>query len=191
MGWLIPAEAQDKTNSDLPGDIRAIVRTNVFDTATGKYLLIPQGSRLFGTYDSHVGYGQSRVQAIWKRLIFPDGSDLDLEGMASADAQGAAGLHGHVDNHYRRLVGFALLTSAFYAGSALSQSRRGSVLGYPTAQETASTAASNNMSQEMTEILRRNMNIPPTITVPPGTMFNVVVNEDIIMDGPYRPLPPM
>jgi type IV secretion system protein VirB10 len=139
-GWDIPAVLEQALNSDLPGEIKALVRENVYDTATGRYLLIPQGARLVGTYDSRVGYGQDGIQVVWSRLIFPDGSSVNLEGMAGQDASGHAGLRHDVDNHYKRLVGFGLLTSVFSAAFQLSQTRRGTVLGYPSAAETAGSA---------------------------------------------------
>jgi type IV secretory pathway VirB10-like protein len=190
-GWLLPAILETQINSDLPGETTALLRENVYDTATGKYLLIPQGSRLFGAYDSHISYGQGRVQVVWYRIIFPDASSLSLEGMSGHNTEGSAGFNDKVDNHYKRLITTALLTSAFFAGGALAQTRRGSVLGYPSAQEVASTAAANNMSQEMIEITRRNLNIQPTITIRHGYAFNVICDKDIVFEGPYRALPPL
>ena len=119
MGWDIPAILEQGINSDLPGEVKALVRTNVYDTATGKYLLIPQGSRLVGVYDSQITYGQSRLLVVWSRIIYPDGSSINLDGMMGQDIQGMAGFHDQVDNHYKRLVGAALLTSAFAAGISL------------------------------------------------------------------------
>ena len=85
----------------MTGEIKALVRENVYDTATGRYLLIPQGARLVGAYDSRVGYGQNGIQVVWSRLIFPDGSSVNLEGMAGQDASGDSGLRHDVDNHYK------------------------------------------------------------------------------------------
>jgi type IV secretory pathway VirB10-like protein len=176
-------------DSDLPGEITALVRANVYDTATGHYLLIPQGSRLFGAYNSHVAYGQRGAQAVWYLVVFPDASTLNLEGMQGHDGQGRAGFRDQVDNHYKRLIGTAILTSAFMAGGALAQSRRGNVLGYPSAAETAGTAASTNMQQEALEITRRNLNVQPTIVIRAGYQFDVMVNRDMVFDGPYQPIP--
>jgi type IV secretion system protein VirB10 len=125
-GWDIPATLEQAVNSDLPGELKALVRENVYDTATGRYLLIPQGSRVVGTYDAHVAYGQSRVQVIWNRLIFPDGSSINLSGMVGQDAQGASGFHDKVDHHYARMFGMALLTSAFSAGIQMTQGNQSS-----------------------------------------------------------------
>ena len=86
-GWVIPAVLQQALNSDLPGEIRALVRESVYDTATGKYLLIPQGARLVGSYSARVSYGQNGIQVIWDRIIFPDGSSIVLDGMTGQDAK--------------------------------------------------------------------------------------------------------
>ena len=95
-------------NSDLPGQTTALVRRNVYDSRTGRYLLVPQGSRLVGEYDSRVAFGQSRVFVAWNRLIFPDGRSLDLAGMQGADVAAAAGLRDRVNNHFVRTFGSAL-----------------------------------------------------------------------------------
>src|SRR6202035_5405090 len=104
MGWDIPAILEQGVNSDLPGEVKALVRSNVYDTATGEYLLIPQGARLLGTYNSVISYGQARVQVVWTRIIFPDGTSINLDGMSGHDDQGRAGFHDQVNNHYVRLV---------------------------------------------------------------------------------------
>jgi type IV secretion system protein VirB10 len=185
-GWDIPAVLEQALNSDLPGEIKALVRENVYDTATGKYLLIPQGARLVGAYDSRVAYGQNGIQVVWSRLVFPDGSSINLEGMAGQDASGLAGLRHDVDNHYKRLLGFGLLTSVFSAAFQLSQTRRGSVLGYPSPAETAGSAVGGQISQLGADVTRRNLNVQPTIKVPVGYRFNVRVNRDMLFESPYR-----
>jgi type IV secretory pathway VirB10-like protein len=187
-GWDIPAILEQALNSDLPGEIRALVRENVYDTATGRYLLIPQGSRLTGTYDSRVSYGQDGLQVAWTRLIYPDASSIDLGGMSGQDAKGYTGLRHDVDNHYRRLLGFGMLTSLFSASFQLSQTRRGGLLGYPSAGEIAGSAVGRELSQLGADVTKRNLNIQPTIKVPVGYRFNVRVNRDIVFNGPFRPL---
>ena len=184
-GWDIPAVLEQGLNSDLPGEIKALVREDIYDTATGRFLLIPKGARLVGAYDSRVGYGQSAIQVVWNRIIFPDASSIDLEGMIGQDAQGLSGLRHSVDNHYRRLLGFGLLTSAFSASFQLSQSRRGSVLGYPSPGEIAGSSIGGEISQLGADVTRRNLNIQPTIKVPVGYRFNVRVNRDIVFEAPY------
>ncbi len=185
-GWEIPAVLEQDLNSDLPGDLKALVTANVYDTATGRYLLIPQGSRLIGTYDSSIVYGQDGLQAVWNRIIFPDASSIDLGGMIGQDAHGASGLRQDVDNHYKRLVGFSVLSSVFSAAFQLSQSRRGSILQNPSVAEVAASSVGQSVSQVGAEITRKNLNIQPTIKVPVGYKFNVRVNRDILFDSPYQ-----
>ncbi|MDR3734660.1 MAG: TrbI/VirB10 family protein [Acidobacteriaceae bacterium] len=185
-GWDIPATLEQAVNSDLPGELKALVRENVYDTATGRYLLIPQGSRVVGTYDAHVAYGQSRVQVIWNHLIFPDGSSINLSGMVGQDAQGASGFHDKVDHHYARMFGMALLTSAFSAGIQMTQGNQSSgSYGYPTNQQIATQALGQQMGELGMEIARRNMDVQPTIKVPVGYRFNIRVNRDIAFSEPY------
>ena len=187
MGWDIPAILEQGINSDLPGEVKALVRSNVYDTATGKYLLIPQGSRMVGVYDSQIAYGQNRLQVIWSRIVYPDGSSINLDGMIGQDIQGMAGFHDKVDNHYKRLVGSALLTSAFTAGIALSQRQNTSLLTTPTAGQTASSALGQQLGELGTEITRKNLSIQPTVKIPIGYRFNVRVNRDILFETPYIP----
>ena len=189
-GWEIPAALEQGLNSDLPGELKALVMSNVYDTATGQYLLIPQGARLVGAYNSRVGYGQNGVQVAWHRVIFPDGSAIDLNGMAGLDAQGNSGLRDKVDNHYQRLFGFAVLTSLFDAALAVTQSRQQSVLVYPSPTQETESAAGREVSQLGTQITRKNLNVQPTIKIPAGYKFNVRVNRDILFEEPYRPVQP-
>lgn len=187
-GWEIPAVLEQSLNSDLPGELKALVMSNVYDTATGRYLLIPQGSRLIGRYDSQISYGQDGVQVIWERVIYPDASSVDINGMAGLDSHGNAGLRDKVDRHYKRLVGFAALTSMFSAAFDLSQRRTyGSGLVYPSVGDTATASVGREMSQTGAMITRRNLNVQPTVKVPVGYKFTVRVNRDILFDAPYEP----
>jgi type IV secretion system protein VirB10 len=187
-GWEIPAALEQSLNSDLPGEIKALISSNVFDTASGRYLLIPQGSRLVGKYDSRISYGQDGVQVIWDRIIFPDASSVDINGMVGLDAHGNSGLRFDVDHHYKRLFGFAALTSAFSAAFDLSQRNTQSALTYPSVTDTASASVGREMSQTGAQITRRNLNVQPTIKVPTGYKFTVRVNRDILFDAPYQPI---
>ncbi|MDQ2843679.1 MAG: P-type conjugative transfer protein TrbG [Acidobacteriota bacterium] len=185
-GWEIPAVLEQSLNSDLPGELKALVMASVYDTATGEYLLIPQGSRLIGKYDSRVAYGQDGVQVTWSRIIFPDASSIDLNGMVGLDSHGNAGLRDKVDRHYARIVGFSALTSLFTAAFEISQRRNQSVLAYPSPGEAASGAIGRELSQTGSQITRRNLNVQPTIKVPVGYKFTVRVNRDILFESPYQ-----
>ncbi|HLH31322.1 MAG TPA: TrbI/VirB10 family protein [Terriglobia bacterium] len=186
-GWQIPAILEQAINSDQPGELRGFVRESVYDTATGRFLLIPQGSRLFGHYNSSISYAQDAVQVIWDRLIFPDGSSLNLDGMIGQDAAGAAGLRYSVDHHYARLLGFAVLTSLFSAGVQLSQNRNGTILAVPSNGQIVGSSVGGELSQLGAETFRRQLNVQPTIKIPAGYRFNVSVNRDIVFDAPYSP----
>jgi type IV secretory pathway VirB10-like protein len=182
-GWEIPAVLEQSLNSDLPGELKSLVTSNVYDTATGLYLRIPQGSRLIGKYDSRVAYGQDGVQVAWSRIIYPDASSIDLDGMLGLDSHGNAGLRDQVDRHYRRLIGFSVLTSMFTRSSQ-------SALTYPTPAQTAGSAVGQELSQTGAQITRRNLNVQPTIKVPAGYKFTVRVNRDILFEVPYEPVSP-
>jgi type IV secretion system protein VirB10 len=184
-GWDIPATLESGVNTDLPGEVKAVVRENVYDTATGQYLLIPQGSRLIGQYDNRVSYGQSRAIVIWSRLIFPDGSSVDLDGMVGHDASGAGGFHDQVDNHYLRLVSMVLMLSAFTAGIEMSQPQTTSASGILSPSAEATQALGQQFGQLGIEVSRKNLNIQPTVKIRPGYRFNVRVNRDIAFAEPY------
>ena len=189
-GWEIPAVLEQSLNSDLPGELKALVTSNVYDTATGLYLLIPQGSRLVGRYDSRVSFGQDGVQVVWSRIVYPDASSIDLDGMLGLDSHGNAGLRDKVDHHYARLVGFSALTSLFTAAFAISQQRNQSVLVNPSAGQVASGAVGQELSQTGAQMTRRNLNVQPTIKVPAGYKFTVRVNRDILFEAPYESIEP-
>lgn len=189
-GWDIPAALEQEINSDLPGEIRALVRENVFDTATGQYLLIPQGSRLVGEYDSKVAFSQSALLVAWSRIIFPDGSSVDLEGMGSQDVRGRSGLRGDVNRHYGRIFGTAALSSAFSIAAVLAQTRRQQgVFTYPSSGDIAASAAGSEIARLGAAVTRRNLSIQPTIRIPTGTRFSVRVHKDLMFQEPYRPYP--
>jgi type IV secretion system protein TrbI len=190
-GWEIPAVLEQALNSDLPGELKALVSSNVYDTASGRYLLIPQGARLIGIYNSRINYGQDGVQVVWDRVIYSDGSSVDLSGMIGQDAHGFSGFRDKVDRHYTRLIGFAVLTSLFAAASEISQNQNRSLLTYPSPAQVAGSAVGQQASDLGAQITRRNLNAQPTIKVAVGYRFNVRVNRDILFDAPYAPVSPV
>ena len=116
-GTLIAGALLTGIRSDLPGQITGQVTENVYDSPSGRFLLIPQGAKLIGTYDSQVTFGQSRVLLVWTRLIMPNGSSIVLERQPGADAQGYSGLEDEVDNHWGELFKAALLSTLLSVGS--------------------------------------------------------------------------
>jgi type IV secretion system protein VirB10 len=186
-GTIIPAVLLTGLNSDLPGQLVAQVREPVFDTETGQHLLVPQGARLLGLYDHQVVYGQERVLVSWKRIIFPNGASLSLrDGMPGTDAAGAAGFHDQVNHHLVRVFGSALLLSVISAGVQLSQIPDfGQGFGGPTAGNVLGAAVGQQLGQTSSELIRRGLNVAPTIEIRPGYAFNVMVTQDLVFPGHY------
>ena len=186
-GFVLPATLISGINSDLPGQIVAQVSQNVYDTPTGKFLLVPQGARLVGSYSADVAYGQSRVLVAWQRIIFPDGKALDLGSMPGADGGGYAGFKDKVNTHFLRVLTQAVLLSGVTAGISLSQPQNTvSDDGQLTGQSALTQALGQNLGQVTVEILRKNLNVSPTLVIRPGFRFNVVVVKDLTFSKPYR-----
>ncbi|EKT0455027.1 conjugal transfer protein TrbI [Campylobacter jejuni] len=180
-GWNIPAVLITGVNSELPGQILAQVTENVYDTNTGKYLLIPQGTKVVGAYSSNIIYGQSRLLVAWNKLIFPNGDTLNIDSMQGASQDGYTGFEDQVDNHYFRIFGSAFLLSSITAGIALSDNS--STNGEKeTASDKAISQAIQQMGQVASEMIRKNMNISPTLKIRPGYKFNIFVTKDIILE---------
>lgn len=185
-GWLIPAALESGINSDLPGQVCARVRENVYDSRTGQYLLIPQGTKACGIYDSQVAMGQTRILLVWNRLIFADGSSINLQGMPGADQAGYAGLDGNVDNHYVRIFGGAVLMTVISAGAQLSQTtQQAATNAAPSAGQTMSAALGQQLGQVGSGLLQRNLQVQPTIKQAPGYRFNIMVTRDIVFPSAY------
>ncbi|PXX08599.1 type IV secretion system protein VirB10 [Paraburkholderia tropica] len=184
-GTVISAALVTGIKSDLPGDVIGTVTAPVYDTATGRYLLIPQGSRILGKYNSQVAYGQSRVQIVWNRIILPDTSSLTLDNLAGADPAGYAGLEDGVDWHWGRILAGAALSTVLGVGSELAVSNQGNTNGNTViALRDSSQDTANQVGQEFT---RRNLNIQPTLTERPGLPVSIIVNRDLVL-RPYQPL---
>lgn len=185
-GFVIPATLISGINSELPGQIMAQVSQTVYDTATGKYELIPQGARLIGSYSSDVAYGQARVLIAWQRIIFPDGKALDIGSMPGADSAGYSGFKDKVNNHYLRIFGSAFLMSAVTAGVTLSQDNDNSNSNSQRASDAMSEALGQQLGQVTAQMISKNLNIAPTLEIRPGYRFNVVVTKDMTFSKPYQ-----
>ncbi len=186
-GSVIPATLISGINSDLPGQIVGQVAQDVYDTPTGRHLLIPQGSRLVGEYSSQIQYGQSRVFAVWQRIIFPDGKALDLGSMPGSTGAGYAGFRDRVNNHYVRIFGSAIMMSGILAGVEMTQDNgeRGDGDSQRMA-DALSEALGNQLGGVMAEMLSRNMSIAPTLEIRPGYRLNVMLVKDLVFHGPYQ-----
>jgi len=186
-GSVIPATLITGINSDLPGRITAQVSQNVYDSATGRHLLIPQGAKLFGRYDSNVSFGQNRVLVIWTDIIFPNGSTLQLGGMAGTDAAGFGGFRDRVDNHYVRTFGSAVLVALIGAGTEMMIPQDRNAFGTAnSAEDAARRSFAESFSQMSQQTLSRNLNVQPTLKIRPGYRFNVLVDQDIVFPGAVR-----
>jgi type IV secretory pathway VirB10-like protein len=182
-GNIIPASLITGIRSDLPGQITAQVTESVYDSPTGRFLLIPQGTRLIGIYDSQVAAGQSRVLLVWTRLIMPNGRSITLERQPGSDAAGYSGLEDEVDNHWGALFKAALLSTLLGVGSELgSTTGAGSNGDVITALRRGSSDSLNQTGQK---VVQQNLNIQPTLTVRPGFPVRVIVNRDLVLE-PYK-----
>ncbi|MFK4583730.1 TrbI/VirB10 family protein [Bradyrhizobium ottawaense] len=182
-GTVIPGALITGIRSDLPGQITAQVTENVFDTPTGRFLLVPQGARLIGIYDSQVTFGQSRVLLVWTRLIMPNGRSIVLERQPGADTAGYAGLEDQVDSHWGELFKAAALSTFLAVGTEVgagsdTNSNDSAII------QALRHGASDSLNQTGQQVVRRSLNIQPTLTVRPGFPVRVVVNRDLIL-APY------
>jgi type IV secretory pathway VirB10-like protein len=196
-GSIIPAVLVSGINSDLPGPILAQVSESVLDSATGRYLLVPQGSRLIGVYQNASTYGQQRVQIAWQRLIFPNTSNIDLPQMPGTDQSGYVGFSDQVDHHYLATFGTAAVMSLISAGQAVGQMATfgGGVsygpYGYyqpnqwAMASQTTGSAASGQFGALGQQMMGQGLNRPATIEIRPGYQFDVMVTQDLVFPGPY------
>lgn len=179
-GTVIPAALITGIRSDLPGQITAQVTENVYDSPTGRSLLVPQGARLIGVYDSQIAFGQSRVLLVWTRLIMPNGRSIVLERQPGADTAGNAGLQDEVDNHWGELFRAALLSTLLSVGTQLGSSGTEDDI-----VRALRRGGSDSLNQTGQQIVRRNLNIQPTLTIRPGFPVRVIVNRDLVLE-PYR-----
>lgn len=178
-GWVIPAVLITSINSEIQGQVLAQVSQNVYDSITGKYLLIPQGTKIVGSYSSNILWGQSRLLVAWNKLIFPDGQSLILDNMQGVSSNGLTGFKDKVNNHYVRTFASAILLSSITAGVSLADNSNND---RESAKDKAISSAIEQMSQVAAEIIRKNMNIAPTLEIRSGYKFNIFVTKDIILE---------
>lgn len=180
VGTIIPATLISAINSDLPGQVIASVSQNVYDSRSGTHLLIPQGSRLYGIYNSDIAYGQSRVMLAWDRINFPDGTTLNLENMGGMDTQGYAGFEDEVDHHYWKIFGNAFLLGMISGGAQAGVSNN-SDSDTPSA---IADGVTQQFAQTGSSLIQKNLDVQPRIEIRNGYRFNVMVNKDVEL-SPY------
>lgn len=175
-GSVIPAALLTGLRSDLPGEITAQVTSNVYDSPTGRTLLIPQGSKLIGEYDSSVAFGQRRLLLAWTRLLLPDGRSIVLERQPGTDAAGYSGLEDRVNNHWGQLFKAAILSTLLSVGSEAGTSQSENNLA-----QALRAGAANGFSQTGQQVVERQLNIQPTLTIRPGFPVRVMVTHDLVL----------
>lgn len=185
-GSVIPAAMVTAINSDLPGNMIAQVTQNIYDSATGSYLLIPQGTKLFGVYDSRVIMGQQRVLVAWNRIIFPDGSAMTIPSIPGADMAGNSGFNQKVDNHYFRIFGSSILMALITAGTAYAVDENSNSDNENSLSSQLNAALAQQLGQASTSLLQKHLNIAPTLEIEPGYQFNIVLTKDLVFGGSYK-----
>jgi type IV secretion system protein VirB10 len=178
-GSVIPAALLTGLRSDLPGLVTAQVTEDVYDSPTGRFVLIPQGARLIGQYDAQIAFGQTRALLVWNRLIMPNGRSIVLEREPGADPEGYAGLEDEVDNHWGTLFKAAILSTLLSIGSEAGANNNESALVQALRQ-----GSSQGFSQVGQQVVGRSLNVQPTITIRPGFPVRVIVNRDLVLE-PY------
>lgn len=183
-GGIIPGVMLTGINSDLPGTMTANVREDVYDTVTGRILLIPKGTRITGKYSSSISFGQSRVLVVWQRLIFPNGKSINLENFEGADMSGYSGLVGTVDNHTLKLFQGVILSSILGATAGIIDDN-GNNNNNNSWRNNAGRGAGEEIVTIGEAIASRFLAVQPTIKIAPGSRFNIMVNSDLVLE-PYN-----
>jgi type IV secretion system protein VirB10 len=178
-GTIIPPSLVTGLNSDLPGQVIAQITENVYDTPTGQYLLLPQGTRLLGRYDSDIDDGQSRALIVWNRLIRPDGSSLVIENLPGVDLSGQAGLRDKIDQHTGSLFKAAILSSVLSIATEFSTNKEDELA------EAIRTGGQDTINQAGQRVVTRALSRKPTLSVRPGWRLGVIVNRDLVL-SPYK-----
>ncbi|WBX83827.1 TrbI/VirB10 family protein [Sphingosinicella microcystinivorans] len=179
-GSVIAASLITGLNSDLPGLVTAQVTENVFDSPTGRILLVPQGARLLGRYESNTAFGQSRAQVVWQRLVFPDGHGLDLDQSPATDAGGYAGISDRVDRHSGEVVKAVIMSTILGIGSELA------IAGNNELADALRSAVQSSGSRAGDQIVSRGLELRPTIIVRPGTPIRLLVHQDLVIEPSER-----
>lgn len=185
IGTFIPGVLISGLKSDLPGQVIASVSQNVYDSRTHSQILIPQGSQLYGIYDSRIAFGQERVLMAWTRINYPDGTTLELEGMGGADTQGYAGFSDQVDHHYWKIFGNAFILGMI-SGVAQASINHDSGDSDSDRAESINNGVTQQFANAGTSLIQKNLDVQPTITIRNGYKFNIMLNKDIVLP-PWQP----
>lgn len=183
-GSVIPATLQTGITSDTPNaDVVALVRQDVYDSLTGTHLLIPQGSKIIGKYGSLASRGNKRIGVVFNRIILPNGSSLDLPNQNAIDGTGMPGLEDKYTSHSSTLFKTAFMTALLGAAAQSATGNSGGDDDRSPGQEAVSGAVAQVM-ETASNLLSRDSNISPTITISQGMQFNIFINKDLLI-GEY------
>lgn len=185
-GTLLPCVLISGLNSDLPGNLVGQVTENVWDTATGRYILIPRGSKVIGTYDNQISYGQSRVLIVWSRIIFPDGSTLSLDRLGGMDQSGYSGFKGKVNRHWNSILTSALMVSLLGAGVEMAAPTKNGDRDREDHRSILAENAAAAIAEASAQIIGREVHRQPTIKIRPGYRFLVFLQRDILFPAAWR-----
>lgn len=185
-GTWMPLNLESGIHSQLPGHIKGRVRQNVYDTTTGRYLLVPQGTVLIGEYNSQVIYGEDRILAVWTRLVFPNGTSIQLEGMDAVSVGGTTGVKDQVDNHLWKLFGAVLMSSVLSTGARIPFGTPGNNQYHQNLPQEFAQQFGESANQAGQSIVRRQLSVPPTIKIRRGFAANAFVHRDLVFPGPYQ-----
>jgi len=174
-GTIIAGSLITGLRSDLPGLVTALVTENVFDSATGRILLIPQGARLIGSYDSVVAFGQRRALVVWQRIVWPDGSSISIDNVPATDASGYSGLEDKVDFHTWQLLRGVAISTLLGIGADLQFSGNGGLI------DAIRESGEQNVSRAGDQLTSKALNIQPTITIRPGAPVRLIVHRDLVL----------
>ena len=187
-GTVVPAVLITEISSDLPGQVLAQVARDVYDTRSQRTVVIPSGAKLIGTYEDQVPVGRDRLVVAWTRILLPNGRSISLPGLPTKDRAGAGGVSDRVDRHMQRTFGTTALLSLIGAGIQLSQPR-GAITAsgyYPSAGEVAAAAVGQQLAEVGQQLLKRDLDVRPTIHIRQGLQFNVFLNTDLVFQEPYN-----
>ncbi|MCX8515281.1 MAG: hypothetical protein ORN24_06890 [Burkholderiales bacterium] len=192
-GSIIPCVMISGINSDISGQVIAQVRENVYDSISSRYLLIPQGSKLIGSFSNQIAYGQQRLGVAWTRIIYPNGYSIDLRGIPGSDVSGFSGFYDQVDNHYWSIFGSSFVIGIITAGMQYSQNNTNpnvqiggiGVSTNPTVGQTIAGSLGQQLGQTAMMITQKGLNVAPTLTIRQGYMFTVMLTADVALK-PYK-----
>lgn len=186
QGTVLPAILLTAINSDLPGQVKAQITEDVYDTHLGNHILIPKGTTLLGQYGASPGFGQERLMMGFNRLILPNGTSLNLGSQPGTSAEGLAGFDADVNNHMLRIIGNSIFLGGITASITMSQDTVYDSDGRRTAGSALSEALGTTLGMTLARIIERNMALSPTLEVDPGYVFNVTLTQDILFGKPYE-----